>query len=81
MITERKDMDYFDDNNERRSPRRGGHRPGAGRKPESDTGEVMEIRSVRMTDAEWEKCKKLGGGEWIRERIKRAKLKEPESND
>jgi hypothetical protein len=29
-----------------------------------------------MTDAEWEKCKALGGAAWVRERIKLAKVKE-----
>jgi hypothetical protein len=25
-----------------------------------------------MTDAEWDKCKRLGGAAWVRERIKKA---------
>ena len=37
------------------------------------TGEVMKARPVRMTDAEWEKCKRLGGAKWVRDRIDRAK--------
>jgi hypothetical protein len=44
-----------------------------GRKPLSPTGEVMKPRQVRMTDAEWEKCRALGGGKWIRERIRLAR--------
>ena len=70
-------MDAYLPMNDNEPKRRGGYRPGSGRKPNSGTGHTMEIRSVRMTDEEWEKCKQLGGGEWIRERIKRAKLKEP----
>lgn len=46
---------------------------GSGRNPISPTGELMKSRPVRMTDAEWEKCKRLGGAAWVRDRIKRAK--------
>jgi hypothetical protein len=34
----------------------------------------MKTRPVRMTDAEWAKCKELGGSAWIRTAIKRAKV-------
>ncbi|CAE6713687.1 hypothetical protein R69888_01270 [Paraburkholderia haematera] len=44
-----------------------------GRKPVSPTGEVMKARPIRMTDAEWVKCKALGGAAWVRERIRLAK--------
>lgn len=44
-----------------------------GRKPISKDGEKMRSRPIRMTDAEWEKCKRLGGAAWVRERVKRAK--------
>jgi hypothetical protein len=54
----------------------GGARIGAGRKTESEDGEPMKARSIRMTDAEWQKCLELGGSQWIRDRIKRAKPKE-----
>jgi len=47
--------------------------PQRGRKPISKTGEVMLARPIRMTDAEWEKCKALGGAAWVREKINRAK--------
>lgn len=47
---------------------------GQGRKPVSATGELMKSRPVRMTDAEWEKCKALGGAAWIRHQVDRAKL-------
>ena len=57
----------------------GGARENAGRKTESEDGETMKARSIRMTDAEWNKCLELGGSQWIRERIKRAKLKEGDS--
>jgi len=33
----------------------------------------MQIRAIRSTDAEWEKFKRLGGGAWLREQVKRAK--------
>lgn len=36
----------------------------------------MKIRSVRMTDAEWEDCKRYGGGAWIREQIGLQRYKE-----
>ena len=49
---------------------------GQGRKPISKTGELMKSRPVRMTDAEWEKCKALGGAAWIRERIAKARTPE-----
>lgn len=53
----------------------GGARPGAGRKPESEDGSTMKMRSIRMSDEEWNKCLELGGSAWIRDRIKRAKLR------
>ena len=46
---------------------------GQGRKPISKSGELMKSRPVRMTDEEWDKCKRLGGASWVRERIARAK--------
>lgn len=46
---------------------------GQGRKPISKTGERMKNRLIRMTDAEWEKCKRLGGAAWVRERIAKAR--------
>lgn len=55
---------------------RGGSGRGQGRKPQSDTGEVMKPRAIRMTDAEWNKLLELGGSAWIREKIKQAKLPE-----
>jgi hypothetical protein len=33
--------------------------------------EPMKARQIRMTDAEWEKCKRLGGGDWVREQLAR----------
>lgn len=47
---------------------------GQGRKPLDKSGELMRSRPVRMTDAEWEKCKALGGAAWLRDKIKKAKL-------
>lgn len=46
---------------------------GQGRKPLAPSGELMKSRPLRMTDAEWEKCKRLGGAAWVRERIAKAK--------
>jgi hypothetical protein len=45
---------------------------GQGRKPLSPTGELMQPRQIRMTDAEWEQCRELGGAAWVRAQIKRA---------
>lgn len=45
---------------------------GQGRKPLSESGELMKSRPIRMTDAEWAKCKALGGAAWVRDKIKRA---------
>lgn len=52
--------------------KRGGPGRGQGRKPLAKTGEVMKSRPVRMTDEEWEKCKRLGGAAWVRAKIKAA---------
>lgn len=46
------------------------HKPGP--KPFSKSGELMKPRAIRMTDAEWLKCKALGGSPWVRERIRTA---------
>jgi hypothetical protein len=35
-------------------------------------GEVMTPRQVRMDDARWAKCRRLGGAKWIRARIDEA---------
>ena len=32
--------------------------------------EIMKNHTIRMTDAEWEKCQLMGGAAWIREKIK-----------
>jgi hypothetical protein len=45
---------------------------GQGPKTISPTGEKMAGRNVRMTDAEWEKCKRLGGAVWLRAQIQKA---------
>ena len=39
---------------------------GQGRKTLNPDGEVMKARPIRMTDAEWAKCKALGGAAWVR---------------
>lgn len=48
-------------------------RSGAGRPMLGD--EVMKSRTVRMTDAQWEKCQRLGGGDFIRSKIDKEKEK------
>lgn len=47
-----------------------------GRKPISATGELMKNRVIRMSDEDWEKCLKLGGADWIRKKVRAAKVKE-----
>jgi len=54
-------------------PERGGAGRGQGRKPLAKSGELMKARPIRMTDGEWEKCKRLGGAAWVRSRIKAAR--------
>jgi len=53
--------------------KRGGADRGQGRKPIANDGELMKARPVRMTDEEWEKCKRLGGAAWVRAKIKAAR--------
>lgn len=48
---------------------------GQGRKPTSASGELMKNRILRMTDAEWAKCRQLGGAAWVREQISKAKIR------
>ena len=36
-------------------------------------GEAMKPRTIRMTDAQAAKLDRLGGGQWIRDRIDKAK--------
>ena len=45
-----------------------------GRKPIAENGEKMRNRNFRATDAEWEKCLLLGGGAFLRAKIKAAKV-------
>ena len=52
--------------------KRGGPGRGQGRKPVAKDGELMKSRPVRMTDEEWERCKRLGGAAWVREKIREA---------
>jgi hypothetical protein len=44
-----------------------------GRKPLSPDGEAMRNRVLRMSDAEWAKCLRLGGASWVREKIAKAR--------
>lgn len=59
----------------------GGKRYGAGGKTIYQTGERMKNRAIRMTEAQWEKLQKLGGSQWIRDRIDRAKSPEGDGNE
>jgi len=45
-----------------------------GRPPIAKDGEKMRNRNFRATDADWAKCIALGGGAFIRAKIKAAKL-------
>lgn len=47
---------------------------GQGRKPIDKDGERMKTRPIRMTDAQWDKCKRLGGAAFLREKIEKAKV-------
>lgn len=49
---------------------KGGVGRGQGRKPLSETGEVLKVRTIRLSDEDWKKCKLLGGSVWIRARIR-----------
>lgn len=53
--------------------KRGGAGRGQGRKPIAKSGELMKARPIRMTDDEWEKCKRLGGASCVRAKIKAAR--------
>ena len=35
--------------------------------------EARKTRPIRMTDAEWEKCKRIGGSKWVRGQVKAAR--------
>lgn len=46
-----------------------------GRKTIAKDGEKMRNRNFRATDAEWAKCLALGGGAFLRAKIKTAPVK------
>ena len=52
---------------------RGGARPGAGRKPLSPHGESLRVE-VSLTPEQAAKLAALGGQDWVRARIDRAKV-------
>lgn len=52
----------------------GGRREGSGRK-RIDQAEPTAVFPVRMPESLRDKLLELGGGEWIREKIRRAKVK------
>jgi hypothetical protein len=49
-------------------PSKGGPRPGSGRRPQYP-GEVIVHVTIKMTERQREKLRKLGGANWVRERI------------
>lgn len=51
---------------------------GQGRKPLPEDQRAVN-GSVRLTPAQWEKFRLLGGNTWLREKIDRARLKPPEA--
>ncbi len=44
-----------------------------GRQPLDPEGERMETHTIRTTKSDWAKFKRLGGGAWFREKVRRAK--------
>jgi len=52
--------------------KRGGNGRGQGRKPIAE-GQLSIGVTIRMTEAQREKLKRLGGAEWVRDRIDKAK--------
>lgn len=53
-------------------------RPRVSRTPIDRSGERMRARQIRMTDAQWHKLVALGGAAWVRDKVKRAWLYEPD---
>ena len=51
--------------------KRGGARPGGGRKPMSPDGYAVRI-NLTMTRQQREKLKRLGGSAWLREKLDQA---------
>ena len=47
-------------------PKRSPNDRGQGRKPLDPAGEVMRVRHVRMTDAQWHEFRARGSGKWLR---------------
>lgn len=56
----------------RKSSGRGGAREGSGRKPK-ETSDAMQPVTIKMTEPQRDKLKRLGGAPWVRERIDKAK--------
>ena len=54
------------------TPKRGGPNRGKGRPPVKAGEETVTV-SLRMTPAQREKLARLGGADWVRQRIERAK--------
>lgn len=61
---------------QKRSSKRGGARPGAGRKPKEES-EAMVPVSIKMKAEQKEKLARLGGAPWVRDKIDRAREPEP----
>jgi len=63
-------------------PKRGGPGRGQGRKPKDSSGEVMAVRKIRMTDAQWADAL-LIGPDRVRELVTRdaAKLRKQQRSE
>ena len=59
--------------------KRGGDGRGQGRKPVAE-GQPTVTVSLRMTEGQRDKLKRLGGAKWVRQRINKAKSPNVEFN-
>lgn len=51
----------------------GGARPGSGRKPKVAGAPATAPVTIKLSEAQLEKLKRLGGAPWVRDRIDKAK--------
>lgn len=59
---------------DKRRAQNGGTHPGG--RPPHDASTLLRLRSIRMTDGQWDKVNRNGGAEWLRGLIDKAKDKE-----
>jgi hypothetical protein len=52
--------------------KRGGPGRGQGRKPTPEA-DALKVGSIRLTEAQWAKLARLGGVDWLRARIDKAR--------